>query len=341
MVKKLLLFTSLFFFSKMASAQLDTVLYEGFQVDPFGAMALSPSGNDAGWVDHDEDGITPNTGIEADKRWNHKQFFFMPLDSMTGEVNFCAGSYSFLENSANGNRNWLITPPITISNNTYTMHWRSAPSQLPRYMDGYLVLASTSGNLLPDFKDTLFQAASMASYTGNGQNLNLANFNFTPGYVHGNNMTLTQYFTPNGNNSIAYGKLEPHSVSLSGLAGKTVYFAFLHNSDDDDRLAIDDILVARSSTVGISASVENDLRFVSYPNPVDNFMDLMFRMKTAGAVSVQVTDVEGRERICEHFGQFSAGEQQLKLNLQSLQAGMYVLTFDCGGATVSKVFRKR
>ena len=341
MIKNLLpLFFLVFLANKMA-AQADTVLFENFQTDPFGAMALAPSGNDAGWVDFDEDGLPATTLLEADKRWNYKQFYNMPLDSATGEVNFCAGSYSFLNNSASGNRNWLILPPIHVVNNTYTLHWRSAPSQLPRYLDGYLVLASTGSNLVGAFTDTLFQAASMVSYTGNGQNLNLANFTFTPGYVHANNMALAQYFTPNGTNTIAYGKLEPHSLSLSGFSGKTVYLAFLHNSDDDDRLALDDILVSRTSSVGSSDPVQADLRFVSYPNPVDNFMDLMFRLERPTAVSVQVTDATGKEVLFLEKGTMPPGEQQLEIDLQNLPVGMYALAFRAGDSMVSKIFRKR
>jgi hypothetical protein len=132
-----LLFCLFAFGSSLFGQQRDTVLLENFQFNPFITMQTVPSGTDTVWVNYDQDGLPSILNTPETKRWTWDQFFVGATDPLTGEVNYSAISYSYLQNSLPGNKNWLITPPVHISEAGYTLSWKSAPSQLPRYMDGY------------------------------------------------------------------------------------------------------------------------------------------------------------------------------------------------------------
>jgi hypothetical protein len=344
MRKLYLLSILLFSFNHFMNAQVaDTILFEDFQFDVLSQMQGIPFGNDLVWINFDEDGTTTNDGTESSKRWESREFYFDALDSITGITNYCASSLSYLQGSVPGNRNWLITPPINVTDANFTLHWKSAPYQGPRYIDGYLVLANinsndalTSGN----FVDTLFQAASMEAITGDGQSTELSNFEFTPGYIHADGYTLTDYYFPG--TTVNYGYLEPHSVSLAAYAGKTIYLAFLHNSDDDNLLALDDILVQHQTA---SPTVEAPfVRFhpVLYPNPVENVVNVLYELPTATAVTIRLTDMKGAlVTTLLNNVKLPAGEQQHNFNLRTLPAGSYSLEFSAGDVHDTKILVKK
>ena len=279
------------FSSSLFAQQRDTVLLENFQFNPFPSMQTAPTGNDTVWVNYDQDGLPSILNTPATKRWTWDQFFVQATDPVTGEVNYSAISYSYLLNSLPGNRNWLITPPITVSDEGYDISWRSSPSQLPRYMDGYVVLISTTTNNPAAFTDTLFQAASMVSYAGNGQNTNFSNFTFTQGYIHANSCTLTDYFV--AGSTLHYGKLEPHQASLASYAGQTVYIAFLHNSDDDDRLALDDIVVTHETTSAVSNIFANTPSVRMLRNPVSDVFRASLESTEDASAICAILDLSG------------------------------------------------
>jgi hypothetical protein len=129
---------------------------------------------------------------------------------------------------------------------------------------------STTTNNPAAFTDTLFQAASMVSYAGNGQNTNFFQFHLrTQGYLH-----ARQQLYPD--RLFCCRKYPPlrqtgtHQASLASYAGQTVYIAFLHNSDDDDRLALDDIVVTHETTSAVSNIFANTPSVRMLRNPVSD-----------------------------------------------------------------------
>jgi hypothetical protein len=320
---------------------IDTVLFENFQVDPFPNMPIIPFGSDTTWINADEDGLEPNSQLDEDYRWAYSEVFQNEIDSITGEVNYCASSLSWLTGFLPGNRNWLITPPVHVTDGSYTLHWKSASYQMPRYLDGYLVMADDESNdvFSGAFTDTLFQAASMETITGDDTSLDLSNYTFTPGYIHADGLTNEDYFIVG--TELAYGILEPHSVSLSQYAGKTVYFAFLHNSDDDYYISIDDILITRQLSSGATDPKVSDLRFATYPNPVENYFNVMFRLEASANVALTITDVQGRSVKNLQLGTLNAGEHQQNLPLHQLASGQYLITLQAGDTIASRAFVKK
>jgi hypothetical protein len=327
---------------------VDTVLFENFQVDNTANWLLVPTGSDTSWVDFDGDGLNPNDMDEVKKQWFLSEFFYHATDS-SGNTNLCAASFSWLENDASGNRNWLILPGIQVTDSSYTLHWKSAPLQLPRYMDGYTVLLSKDGNLCFDdptpFKDTLFSASSMTEVVGDENSLDLSNYSFSPGYLHADNLTNWNYMNiwADGDSTLLRGLLEPHSVSLSKYAGQTVYIAFLHDADNDFFLALDDILVTKGS---VATAVHNPLdlkiRLRTYPNPVDQHLNVLYKLDSPAETSLHITDMQGKAVFEAFTGtRQPAGAQSLNLNVGRLAAGSYLLTLKVNGETATRVFVKQ
>lgn len=345
-MKQLFTFLFIALITTSASAQVaDTLLFENFQADKFPEWGTVPLGDDINWVTFDEDGLTPYDNNDAHRAWYRSVFFYNPTDSITGETNYCAASLSYMQGFAVGNRNWLITPPIHVTDENVTLHWKSAPFQLPRYLDGYLVLGGVGSNDLFNgaFQDTLFNAASMTEITGNSQSILISDFAFTPGYIHADGLTNEDYFdlwAPD-DSTLLHAILEPHSVSLAQYAGQTVYFAFLHNSDDDYLLAIDDVLITSTQTSNANDLKIQDFRFVTYPNPVDNQLNVLYRLPEPATVSIRIVDMNGRNVLTSNTLQQLAGEQQTNLNLGKLASGSYSLVLQVGDQVMTKLFLKK
>lgn len=343
------LYASLLFallFNALHAQIVDTVLFENFQAeeDPVPNWPLFPSGNDTTWVNCDADGLTPFDGDPVSYQWFSSEFFYNALDSVSGITNYCIASLSYMEGFEPGNRNWLIMPPIEVTDNSYTLHWKSAPFQLPRYIDGYSVLVSTDGNDLFDgsnpFTDQLFRAASMEAITGEGESIDISNFDFTEGYLHADSLRDQEYLVlwAPGDSTLMRGLLEPHSVSLAAYAGQTIYIAFLHDSDDDYYLALDDFLVTRAQASGVS-DLEASLRFRTYPNPVATNLNVMYRLASSGPVTLRLSDLNGRT-VWEQSRQQAAGEQMIDLPMTKLPAGAYTVTLATRDGMVSRVVTK-
>lgn len=304
-------------------AQLDTVLFENFQINPFEEMDTLADGSNMNWVNFDADGLPTAFGTEESKRWFWGEFFIDPVDPTTGETNYIGTSLSFLEGFAPGNRNWLILPPIEVTDDSYMLHWESAPAQMPRYMDGYSVLVSTNGNDPNSFSGELFKAASMDEIVGSGQSIDYSNFTFTEGYLHADGGTLTEYFSDDGSGTILRGLLEPHSVSLADYAGQTIYIAFLHDSDDDERIGLDDILVTKSAPSNTYETAAQQLRMECYPSPADHLMNVNFILKNNSETRLEIINSSGQILQQKNMGELYAGVQQTQFNLSGMVPGNY------------------
>lgn len=294
-----------FCLSTIAAAQTlrapDTLLIENFELDPTPFMATLPSGFDQIWVNYDADNLPTACGdiLPVPGGW-----FWEGDLSKFGDPeksNFTSCSF-FGDEETLKNENWLILPPIEIPDSSYQLSWRSQPYQGPAYLDGYLALLSTTTNIPEEgvFADTLFKAAEMLE-TVNPNSLNLNNFTFSEGYIHANGFTLPAYFDRDtllipGIPPIIYyrGRFEPHSVSLAQYSGQTVYIAFLHNSQSDYLLQLDDIVVSRQIQ---NATAERTLglrKFTVQPNPAKAIATVEWELESPQPCLLQALDLHGR-----------------------------------------------
>lgn len=131
---------------------------------------------------------------------------------------------SWLDSVATCNR-WVITPPITIPNDTSVLTW-NAMSPDANFADGYEVYLTTTTSTNVSIND------------------------FTP---------PNRLFALADNNTAGGGELPTwtkRAVSLAGYSGQTVRFAFRNNSRDRYQLWIDDIEVVRLQVANDAAAFQ-------------------------------------------------------------------------------------
>lgn len=313
-------------------AQNDTLFFLNFQTDPSATMAEFPEAGetDTMWVNFDEDGLDVEGAFP-------KTFFhdYDWIDPAPGEdTNFVFISRSWLVGFDTSSSNWLISPAMQIVDANATLHWKSAPFQGPRYADGYAVKIFTgSQDVFDQTPDEVFRAAEMTAILGASSSLDVDSFEFSNGYIHADSYTLTQYFihADSLDADIHRGILEPHSIDLSAYAGQTIFVAWHHDSSDDNWLEIDDLLLLGTKPVSSTNDQPlTDLRFVTYPNPVDNFLNVMFRLKEAADVKMEVFTQDGKIVAAKPAMRAVTGDFTEQFDLRNLSAGAYsvVLTVD-------------
>ena len=339
-MKKTLLFASALGLCMAANAQNDTLLFEDFNVDPTGTTIIvgAPSGNDPTWISLDEDGLNDANSGSREPHWYHSPDGAFVVPDTTG----CYFSSSWLENFAPGNRNWLITPGIVIADANANLTWKAAPSQVPLYMDGYTVLVSTTDNLETSFTDTLWHAAQ---YLG-GSGFDYSTYTFSDGYVHGLNTTtyemdtnMVYLDTVNADSSRWSGRLSEFNASLAAYSGQTIYIAFLHNSDDDNILAIDDILVTGTNTVSVPELAE--LSFEAFPNPVVENLNIKYSLPVSSDVLIQVYDARGALVEVVKAATHIKGDYTTPFDMSHLAAGTYTIKLQTqNGEAVTTVVKQ-
>lgn len=287
----------------------DTLVQEFFNTDPTPFMLPAPTGSDDLWVNYDTDevpalcvadGITP-------MGWYWESDLGYANPDQTDNFAFTSCSFLDLPTPESHNRNWLIISPIFIPDSSYWLCWRSLAFQGPMFLDGYKVLASEASNdpLSGDFTDTLFQAAQMISPVNTIGSLNLSAYHFSPGYIQANGYTNTDYFfldTANPQAPFYRGRLEPHTVSLKNYVGQWIYIAFLHDSDDDNLIQLDDILVSNNTSSGTSSPASGILDFQILGNPSRENAYFVWQLDTPLESRLTISSQNGQVMTDKAFG---------------------------------------
>ncbi|MEM7161542.1 MAG: T9SS type A sorting domain-containing protein [Bacteroidota bacterium] len=321
------------FFTFGLNAQV--ILSEDFQDTDFweddSNYEIDPDDTDTDWVLFDSDGLADandrpqNWALYVDWLWG-------TANEPATDTNFVLGSSSWLAGFLPGNLNYLILPPIEVTGSDFTFSWKSAPIQGPRYADGYTIRVSTSGdNVADDFTDILFEAAEMtaigpdASSDSPVSDLDVGNYDWSNGYIHADSYTLSEWFFDDGTDLYDH-VLEPHTVSLADYVGQTIYIAVVHDSDDDNAIAVDDLLVEGS--VGVNDyELGNLVSF--FPNPVTNDLNMTFtNMITDGSV-FEVYDLNGKKIMNEVI--FPESNPTISIDWSSLTSGLYSVRFIVDG----------
>lgn len=331
------LFVAVTLFSCIAFAQNDILLFEDFNT-PFDTLsdasddvASSPSGHDLIWINYDRDNIQDANGRAKNWYWQNKW-----LGSDTTTQGGVLVSSSWLSNNTDGAENWLILPPLYISDASAVLSWKSAPYQGPRYMDGYKVMISVFDNRATDFTDEVFNHAQMDSV---GTDTLTSTYSFSNNNIHANGYTdATYYFYDSTSNSF-HGLLEPYSVDLSAYAGYTIYIAFVHDSDDDNMMALDDILV--KGTLVVSTDEIETLDEISIaPNPAKDFVQLNYSSGTDENIDVQIFDMQGKLMKSMNSLSNQVGQNQQTINVAELATGTYQVVISQNGKQHTKTLIK-
>jgi hypothetical protein len=325
-MKKIYVAAALLAMGTYSNAQI--LLSEDFQGDLSNIQISYPSAatTDASWYTFDEDGFADGSGGSRPGEW----FALLPfatVDSLTpgGDTNVALGANSWFT-SPQVSKNWLITPSIAIpAGATGTvLKFKSASRQTPLYLDGYKVLISNSDNDLLSFSSTPLYTA--AEFTGPGNmGGDFAAYTFAPSgaWVQGwdGSTIQTAEVEFDGDSARFIGVLTEKTISLGAYAGQTVFIAFLHESDDDNLISVDDIMVDATTGIGGYNTVTS---VNAYPNPtVDQVVIAINATDASAATVITVTDIFGRIVHTETAGMMNVGANKFTVDASSYENGTY------------------
>jgi hypothetical protein len=73
-----------------------------------------------------------------------------------------------------------------------------------------------------------------------------------------------------------------------------------------------------------------------YPNPASTFANLEMNVAKKGNVSVKIYNVTGQIVAKVANQEYAAGKYNLKVNLENLQSGMYVINMTTADGSITK-----
>jgi hypothetical protein len=307
-------------FTQFVSAQNDTLLWEDFEAETIDYIELEYPNGEPNlypiWLNFDIDGLGDGSesATERPDEW-FLSFGFADVDT----TNTVLASNSWVFDNRDGAENWLISPRVHIQDNLANLYWKSAPFQLPRYIDGYQVLVSTTDNFETSFTDTL---AVFAEFDGDETSdiEDTLTYVFTDGIMH------TELQIDLADRTRHTGVLQQWEASLAAYQGQNIFIAFRHQSDDDNLLSIDDILVLGTGTVGIEEN-DSDVSLGIYPNPTsgNGNITLEYELKSRSNISYSILGVDGK-LLSEVSGHTQlAGAHRSSLDVSALAAGTYFI----------------
>jgi hypothetical protein len=253
----------------------------------------------------------------------------------SSDTNVVLSSSSWFS-SPNVASNFFITKSVMLGS-ADTLFWKSAPFQTPRYLDGYRVLISTTDNSDASFTTTLFTAAEMTSILGTNDSV-FGGYTFsTPGIVHGQD---GMYIEDNADSSRFRGVLRPFSVPLNAYANQNVFIAFHHNSDDDNLISIDDIMI-RGTLPSSIAENKYDLGLNVFPNPAVDNAQINYILSEETTVTITVSDITGKVISTESKGAQPQGRHFAFVNTAEMANGFYTVTVQTAyGQSTTKLMVK-
>jgi len=302
-------------------SQIDTLLWQDFENPLFLDFEVSDSINAPLnlWLNLDLD--SAQDAINRPNAW-FPAFAFSSIDS----GNRVMQSSSWLSNPSIRTENWLISPLILpAQGETILIEWKSAPRQAPQYLDGYRVMYSSTGRDPEDFytiKQLSEHVGPASDSSGMGPVPTYSWFEFSlGGDIHGIDGQHIQL--PANMDSTAYiGELwRPDVISFPAYTHDTLYLAIVHDSQDDNLLAIDDILVLGTSAVTLKENKLDGIRI--YPNPTTSFLILELELESMSEPIV-LFDALGRS----FHVPMTRSEKGIKLDLRKLTSGVYWIRFD-------------
>lgn len=331
-------------FATAQTAGMDTLLWENFENDPDTYILPSaPSGDDETWINFDLDGLSDANGRPQEWFWSEGY----------GEdsVNSVFGSSSWLTGYLDGNRNYLILPPLEIVDTTAMLYWKAYPFQGPRYVEGYSVLVSTATNLETDFSDVLHQEAQMIPPPASGtteEQLDANNYTFGPGWVFADNFTdSTKFYLDVPTDNSYRCRLIDHSASLAAYEGETIYICFLHDSDDDNLIGVDDILVMGTEPedtmqppIGVP-EIADLSHLTVWPNPAVSYLNVQFETGASADVALEIRDLHGRTVAQPRAAESVVGRRVWNVDLEDLAPGAYTAVLLVNGQSHARPFVKR
>jgi PKD repeat protein len=125
-------------------------------------------------------------------------------------------------------------------------------------------------------------------------------------------------FTPTNQN-----QWRQDNINLSLFSSySNIQFKFKFESGEGNNIYIDDINIAQPTALTALESIKNNFRI--FPNPTENDAFVYFTTESNTSVNIKVIDVLGKEVYTKNMGELNAGNHNLILNKDILNAsGVY------------------
>ena len=145
------------------------------------------------------------------------------------------------------------------------------------------------------------------------------------------------------------GLLATWTIDLSAYQEETIYIGFLHNSDDDNFIALDDILVTGTAgvpdttggggpgPVGVEAPFSTESMHL-FPTVVDDVLHVSFSGNYERQEKISVFDMAGK-LLMDHFCLGSQSEHLI--NVSNLEPGIYLIGVDSENGWITNKFLKK
>jgi len=93
------------------------------------------------------------------------------------------------------------------------------------------------------------------------------------------------------------------------------------------------------SSVENNSVVAEDLQITTYPNPASTMININFLSERDCISSVSIYDIHGFERIRKNSIMAEAGTNNVEVDVQSLEAGIYIIQINTGGGILTSSLR--
>ena len=214
--------------------------------------------------------------------------------------------------------NWEYTP-----GQTYTLTALVTQQGMPLFgigLEALLTSGANAGNLTPGTGTTTKNATILGDSRKN--------------IVHNLNAGLTA----NGH-SFTFTWTAP----TTDVGPITMYFAGVaanNNEDETGDYVYNASQVVTPAGVGISEQENSPFTFSFYPNPTTENITVNYSLEESAKVQYVIYDLTGKKVQNESATRFP-GEQQQSIDVNSLQAGTYLLSLNVNGSVITKRFVKK
>ncbi|MBK6610247.1 MAG: T9SS type A sorting domain-containing protein [Sphingobacteriales bacterium] len=148
-------------------------------------------------------------------------------------------------------------------------------------------------------------------------------------WANTNGLTNTIRFSNKDINMKDYGTTGMPKIVVVGGANHTVFYNANNSVDATDlQKAINTALTATN----INDVNSNASTLSVFPNPSGNFAEVKFSLTKTSDIALELFNIEGKFIQTIYSGKLDAGENKIKINLDAVSSGMYLVKFSDGTA---------
>jgi len=146
---------------------------------------------------------------------------------------------------------------------------------------------------------------------------------------------FTSFFTP-----VNQGQWKDFYVTMPATNNSNlrIKFDYQKGNTSFNNVYIDNINIGTALS---TLSPDELMGLNVFPNPTNDFTQISFELDKPKTIQMSVIDIAGREVLTVYNGKVDAGQQQMQLNMQAFNSGVYFLRMIVDGQLITKKIIKR